>query len=227
MSRAVALLPARARGESPTPTSDWPRPVRILEPKKVTFLEESARGARGFSFVSRAAVDPRASDRPRRHCASRDERRGAPPRRGRGARGWRARARARASVHADGLGQGTSRVLGDRASCPANRRIFPFARRTPFLAPSSLLVDRSRSSAAEGSRPRDTLATDAAESADDAPTLTPPASRIRTRPRAALIPAGNDAAGPPARGSRGDRGRGGTRAAAAVGTGGRAGHVSR
>jgi hypothetical protein len=113
---------------------------------EIFMLEANAIGARRawvfdfFGFVA-SAVDPRASDRPRRHCASRDERRGAPPRRGRGARGWRARARARAPVHADGLGQGTSRALrGDRASCrrePAHLSV----RRLPFWhLPASLRI---------------------------------------------------------------------------------------
>lgn len=137
MSRAFALLPARASGDSRTPVSDWPIGI-FLEAR---FLWRAARV--GFRFFRRELPLTAPWTRPssEAHFASRDERRGAPPRRGRGARGWRARARARAPVHADGLGQGTSRALcGDRASCrrePAHLSV----RRLPFWhLPASLRI---------------------------------------------------------------------------------------
>lgn len=193
MSRAGRPLPAPlfdSLETKPTPVSDWP--VRFSCSKRT----RSARGARGFSiFCFTSAVDPRASDRPRRHCASRDERRGAPPRRGRGARGWRARARARAPVHADGLGQGTSRALGERACRrePAHLSV----RRLPFWHLPAPSGSSSRSSPRRRPRPRATLARHRRRPTDDAPTLTVSSHLTSTpAPRAAPTTAGVHAPGP-------------------------------
>ena len=112
---------------------------------KIFMLEANAIGARRAwvfdFFVSHLPLTraPRTGRGATAHRAMSDE--APPPRRGRGARGWRARARARAPVHADGLGQGTSRALrGDRASCrrePAHLSV----RRLPFWhLPASLRI---------------------------------------------------------------------------------------
>ena len=186
MSRAVALLPARARGESPTPTSDWPRPVRILEPKKVTFLEESARGARGFSFVSRAAVDPRASARPK-PTASRAMSDEAPP-------------PAEGEAPEDGepepepeppftltVSVKVRRGRSASARAAANRRIFPFATRRRFWHLHRLLLDRRRApQRRRRSRPRAARAFESPRRTHETPTLTGtpcPESRRAAAPR--------------------------------------------
>lgn len=168
MSRAFALLPARASGDSRTPVSDWPIGI-FLEAR---FLWRAARV--GFRFFRRELPLTAPWTRPssEAHFASRDERRGAPPCRGRGARGWRARARARAPVHADGLGQGTSRALGERA-CRREPAHLSVRNETPFLAPHRLLLDRRRApQRRRRSRPRAARAFESPRRTHETPTLT-------------------------------------------------------